>query len=186
MRLSPRKPAPSPARPRHRLQSPRRSASQYQGAAKAQRPSLMTRNGPDNDPHSVRRILGEVCPVGVSAGRNQVVHIMTSCLRLWCEQVRRLLPTRTVQEPRGGALERRPPRSVLVADPQWTDGVRRPAPVYTFMEFPRRKPTTVIPASAASDTARSDGAETAAKTGRPARSAFWTISKAIRPDTSST
>ena len=48
----------------------------------------------------------------------------------------------------------------------------RCSPVYTFIVGPRRKPTSVMPASSASSTARLEGAETDASTGMPAISAF--------------
>ncbi len=60
------------------------------------------------------------------------------------------------------------------------------APVYTLKRASRRKPIKVIPASAASSTARLDGAETPASTGMPARAAFCTSSKLNRPLTTAT
>src|SRR6185312_4265536 len=59
-------------------------------------------------------------------------------------------------------------------------------PLYTFMEEPRRNPTSVIPISPASSTASDDGADTAASTGTPAIAAFCTSSNDARPDTIST
>ena len=53
----------------------------------------------------------------------------------------------------------------------------RPAPVETFMEEQRRKPTRVRPSSTASDR----GADTAAKTGALAVLVFGTSSKDARP-----
>src|SRR5207302_50729 len=44
----------------------------------------------------------------------------------------------------------------------------RCSPTYTFMVEPRRKPTSVMPASSASSTARLEGADTDASTGMPA------------------
>src|SRR5580700_8988095 len=58
----------------------------------------------------------------------------------------------------------------------------RSCPAYTFICSPRRKPISVIPESAASSTARLDGAETAASTGIPAISAFCVSSKLARPE----
>ena len=58
------------------------------------------------------------------------------------------------------------------------------AQVYTFMELPRRNPTRVRPASSASSAASDDGADTAARTGMPAVTAFWTSSNEARPLTS--
>jgi hypothetical protein len=53
----------------------------------------------------------------------------------------------------------------------------RSAPVWTFMEERRRKPTRVRPSSTASD----QGADTAAKTGALAVLVFGTRSKDARP-----
>ena len=60
-------------------------------------------------------------------------------------------------------------------------GCKRPAPAYTFMEEPRKKPTRVSPVSAARSTASEDGAETAASKGIPAMTAFCTSSNDARP-----
>jgi hypothetical protein len=48
---------------------------------------------------------------------------------------------------------------------------------------PRTKPHNVMFACSASSIARLDGAETAARSGTPATSAFWTNSNDVRPDT---
>src|SRR5450631_1214423 len=45
---------------------------------------------------------------------------------------------------------------------------KRSAPAYTFIDVPRRNPTSVIPTDSANSTARLDGADTAASTGMPA------------------
>src|ERR1700710_2419125 len=55
-----------------------------------------------------------------------------------------------------------------------------------FIERPRRKPTSVIPASSAISTASDDGADTAARAGTPAITAFWVSSNDARPETMST
>ena len=55
------------------------------------------------------------------------------------------------------------------------------APCRRSAARPRTKPQSVIPRSAASSTARLDGAPTATTTGQPATAAFWTSSKEIRP-----
>lgn len=51
------------------------------------------------------------------------------------------------------------------------------------MDRPRTNPSRVNPDSAASPTAKLDGADTAAGTGTPAMTAFWTSSNEALPDT---
>ena len=55
-----------------------------------------------------------------------------------------------------------------------------------FIERPRRKPTSVMPASSAISTASDDGADTATRAGTPAITAFWVSSNEARPETMST
>src|SRR5579859_575044 len=100
--------------------------------------------------------------------------------------------------PRHGGRPRRAARGNGAADPAAcprlahepltaaAQAVSRCAPAYTFIVGPRRKPTRVRPASAARSAASEDGAETAASTGMPARTAFCTSSNEARPLTSST
>ena len=68
----------------------------------------------------------------------------------------------------------------------WSGRTMRSGRVYTLQPSPRRKPTRVIPTSAASSTASDDGADTAASTGMPAIAAFCVSSKLARPLTIST
>ena len=60
----------------------------------------------------------------------------------------------------------------------------RSACVYTFIAWSRKKPISVMPLESASSTARLEGAEMAAMQGMRASSAFWMISKEVRPLTS--
>src|SRR5271166_6796967 len=60
----------------------------------------------------------------------------------------------------------------------------RPESEYTLKRPSRTKPSSVIPHSRASSTARLDGAPTAPRTGTPAIAAFCTSSKLTRPLTS--
>jgi len=50
-----------------------------------------------------------------------------------------------------------------------------------FIDDPRRKPINVSPISLARSTASDDGADTAARAGTPAITAFCTSSKEARP-----
>ena len=80
-----------------------------------------------------------------------------------------------------------PKRLLDAADEQ--DPVRRrsaTARCRRWREPPRTKPQSVMPRSAASSTARLDGAPTATRTGQPATAAFWTSSNESRPLTQRT